>query len=211
MAWASMCSCSLYASPGDRGTPSIQVVGLFKDVAIIRQNNQQTVLRVGTSRNGLRLIEASSERAVFEYQGHKISHSLSDSPVLNFSGGGTSGEVRIVANNGSYQLSGSINGVGQEFILDTGATYVTLTAHQAQALGINYLHQGKHLQLRTANGVADAYLVTVDSVRVGDIQINQVQAAVLPNFNSDKILLGASFLNNVSLVSEGQVMLLQKK
>ena len=215
MWWLMLCALLAHLTAYATATaisPSIQVVGLFKNTAIIRHNNHETIMRVGVqTSNGLRLVEADSNHAIFEFQGRRVSHTLSDSPVLSLTGNSSPAQVRIVASNGSYTLSGSINGQSEEFILDTGATYVTMSASQADQLGIDYLHQGRLTQMHTANGTADAYLVTVASVKVGNIEVNQVQAAVLPAFRSDKILLGVSFLNNVAMTHEGQVMLLQKK
>jgi len=215
MWWLMVCAIlahlTAYAAPAAL-SPSIQVVGLFKNTAIILQNNHQTVMRVGMrNSDGLQLVEADSDHAVFEFRGRRLAHRLSDSPILSLAGSSSAAEVRILANNGSYLMSGAINGHAEEFILDTGATYVTMSATQAEQLGIDYLHLGKRTQMHTANGTADAYLVTVASVKVGEIEVNQVQAAVMPTFRSDKILLGVSFLNNVAMIHEGQVMLLQKK
>lgn len=213
--WLMVCTLlahlSAYAAPA-APVPSIQVVGLFKNTAIIRQNNHQTVMRVGTrNSDGLQLLEADSDHAVFEFRGRRLAHSLSDSPILSLAGSSSATEVRILANNGSYTMSGSINGHAEEFILDTGASYVTMSTVQADQLGLDYIHQGQRTQMHTANGMADAYLVTVASVKVGEIEVNQVQAAIMPGFRADKILLGVSFLNNVAMIHEGQVMLLQKK
>jgi aspartyl protease family protein len=210
--------CTLLANLtayGAIAAPQIKVVGLFKDTAIIRQqDNRETVLRTGMSTsNGLKLLSANSDYALFEYQGQRIKHQLTDSPVLSFAPAGASltQEVRIPASNGMYTMSGLINGKPQNFILDTGASYVTLSTHHADQLGVSYRDKGKHIQLNTANGRTDAYLINLDKVTVGDIEVANVQAAVMENLSSDKILLGMSFLGNVSMTHEGQVMLLQKK
>lgn len=194
-------------------SPQITVVGLFKDTAIIRQqNNQETLLRAGMSTaSGIKLLSANSDFALFEYRGQRIKHHLADSVIISFAEASLNQEVRIPANNGMYTMSGMINGKAENFILDTGASYVTLSTRHADQLGVNYLNKGKLVQLNTANGKADAYLVTLDKVTVGNIEVANVQAAVMENLSSDKILLGMSFLGNVSMTHEGQVMLLQKK
>lgn len=208
----SIALAGLISLPGYSATASFQVIGLFKDTAIVRLQNRETVLRVGMPANqGLRLISASSEQAVFEYQGRRFQHGLSDSPILARAASGASQEMRILPEHGMYILSGQINGYSQSFILDTGATYVTLSTRHADAMGINYLNQGRRTQLNTANGKADAYLVQLESVHAGNIEVKNVQAAILENLSTDKILLGMSFLNSVSMSNEGQVMLLQKK
>lgn len=217
MYWIVVCTLlanlTAYGATTNLTSPQIQVVGLFKDTAIIRQqNNRETVLRTGMmTGNGLKLVAANSDYALFEYRGQRIKHHLTDSPILSFAQASLTQEVRIPASNGMYTMSGLVNGQAQNFILDTGASYVTLSTRHADQLGVNYLNSGKRIQLNTANGKADAYLVSLDKVTVGDIEVAHVQAAVMENLSSDKILLGMSFLGNVSMTHEGQVMLLQKK
>ena len=217
MYWVVICTLlanlAAYGAPAALAGQQFQVVGLFKDTAIIRQKNQtETLLRAGMSTSsGLKLLSANSDYALFEYRGQRIKHHLTDSPVLNFAQSSLTQEVRIPASNGMYTMSGLINGKSQDFILDTGASYVTLSTRHADQLGVNYLNNGKHIQLNTANGTAGAYLVTLDKVTVGNIEVANVQAAVMENLSTDKILLGMSFLGNVSMTHEGQVMLLQKK
>jgi len=80
------------------------------------------------------------------------------------------------------------------FLVDTGATLVALPASEAKRLGINYL-QGQRGQVQTANGVAVAYRVKLDSVRIGDIEVNNVDAVVSENDAMGVTLLGMSFLN----------------
>lgn len=215
MFWLIICGilAELTAYAAAANAPVIQVVGLFKDTAIIRQDKRETLLRVGmNSGNGLKLIEANSEQAVFEYRGRRFTHALTDSPVISIdSTPSRTQEVRLLANNGMYMMSGMVNGHYTDFVLDTGATYVTLGARQANQLGIDYLNTGKKVQLNTANGKADAWLVKLDKVQVGEVEVSQVVAAIMENMGTDKALLGMSFLSNVSMSNEGQVMLLQKK
>lgn len=208
--WLLLCGLLANLTAYGAALPNIQVVGLFKDTAIIRSQNKEAVLRTGMrNSDGVRLVSANSDVAIFEFRGQQYRHSLTE--VTSFGVAPRADQVRIEATNGTYLLNGEINGRSQNFIVDTGATYVTLGTRQADELGIDYLHSGRVTQLHTANGTADAYLVMVDSVKVGDIEVKQVQAAVLPTFTADKVLLGASFLGNVSMVNQGQVMLLQKK
>jgi aspartyl protease family protein len=63
----------------------------------------------------------------------------------------------------------------------------------------------------TANGTAIAYKVTLDTVRVGDIAINNVDAVVLEGGQLPFALLGMSFLNRMEMKREGQVMILTRR
>jgi len=105
---------------------------------------------------------------------------------------------------------GSINGGSVRFLVDTGATLVTLPASEARRLGIDYL-RGRRGQMQTANGVAAVYRVTLDSVRIGDIEVNGVDAVVSEGGAMSMSLLGMSFLNRMEMRRDGQNMTLTKR
>mgnify|MGYP001566123485 FL=1 len=96
------------------------------------------------------------------------------------------------------------------FLVDTGATLVSLAASEAKRLGINYL-QGVRGRIQTANGVATAYRVKLDTVRIGDITINNVDAVVGENDAMGVSLLGMSFLNRMEMKRDGQSMTLTRR
>ena len=105
---------------------------------------------------------------------------------------------------------GSINGGSLRFLVDTGATLVALPAAEARRLGINYL-QGQRGQVQTANGATVAYRVKLDTVRIGDIEVNNVDAVVSEGDTMGITLLGMSFLNRMEMKRDGQSMTLTKR
>jgi aspartyl protease family protein len=111
---------------------------------------------------------------------------------------------------GHFVTTGAINGGSVRFLVDTGATLVALPAAEARRLGIDYL-QGPRGQMQTANGVAMAYRVKLDTVRIGDIEINNVDAVVSEGDSMGVTLLGMSFLNRMEMKRDGQHMTLTKR
>jgi aspartyl protease family protein len=111
---------------------------------------------------------------------------------------------------GHFVTMGSINGGSVRFMVDTGATFVSLSASEARRLGINYL-QGQRGQLQTANGLTAAYRVKLDTVRIGDIELNNVDAVVGESDAMGVSLLGMSFLNRMEMKRDGQSMTLTKR
>jgi aspartyl protease family protein len=111
---------------------------------------------------------------------------------------------------GHFVTMGSINGGSVRFLVDTGATLVALPAAEARRLGINYL-QGQRGQVQTANGAAVAYRVKLDTVRIGDIEVNNVDAVVSEGDTMGVTLLGMSFLNRMEMKRDGQSMTLTKR
>jgi aspartyl protease family protein len=111
---------------------------------------------------------------------------------------------------GHFVTTGSINGGSVRFLVDTGATIVGLPAADARRLGIDYLH-GQRGQVQTANGVAVAYRVKLDTLRIGDIEVNNVDALVSEGDTMGVTLLGMSFLNRMEMKRDGQSMTLTRR
>jgi len=102
-----------------------------------------------------------------------------------------------------------VNGGSVRFLVDTGATTIALPAADARRLGIDYL-KGPRGIVQTAGGPTAAYKVTLDTVRVGDIAINSVDAVVI-EAGLPFALLGMSFLNRTEMKREGETMVLTKR
>jgi aspartyl protease family protein len=98
-------------------------------------------------------------------------------------------------NDGHVLLNAEVNGVPIQFLIDTGATWVSLTREDAAragvAGGLNY-----SVAMTTANGVAKAAPVTLRRVRIGELEVDDVSATVLQE-QGGVSLLGQSFLNRL--------------
>ncbi|HLV48430.1 MAG TPA: TIGR02281 family clan AA aspartic protease [Aliidiomarina sp.] len=92
---------------------------------------------------------------------------------------------------GHYLANGRINQRPVTFLLDTGATQVAIPGRLASHLG---LRQGVQVQVRTANGLAVAYQTELNELQLGGILLRNVAATIVPDYNSDHILLGMSAL-----------------
>jgi aspartyl protease family protein len=86
---------------------------------------------------------------------------------------------------------------------------ISIGRADARRVGINYLQGQKGLS-NTANGVAPVYKVKVDTVRIGDITLNNVDALVHDQ-DIPWVLLGMSFLNRVEMRREGGNLTLIKR
>jgi aspartyl protease family protein len=108
---------------------------------------------------------------------------------------------------GHYTTPGTINGQATSFLIDTGATSVAMSQAEADKLGLRYIN-GKHIVTQTANGTVPAYLIELSSIRIGDIEVRNVSAIVIPA-QMPHVLLGNSFLNRFQLRRENDVMTLE--
>lgn len=95
---------------------------------------------------------------------------------------------------GHYVANGEINGRTVTFLLDTGATTVALSTRLARELD---LQRGPEIQLETANGVAVGFKTRLNSVRLGDIVVREVNAVFSDGMMDDTVLLGMSFLKHL--------------
>jgi aspartyl protease family protein len=192
----------------------INVVGLSSGKAVIQLNSspKPRVLRDGDALpGGIKLIKATPESALFEINGKRRSLTLGNNQISNArSTFNASSSVTLVADvRGQFMTTGSINGATVQMLVDTGATFVALGIADARRMGINYL-QGERAVSRTANGIAHVFKVKLDSVRVGDISLTNVDATI---HDSDMpfALLGMSFLNRVEMRREGTDLTLTKR
>lgn len=188
----------------------ISVSALFPGKAILIINGgKPRVLSAGQSTaEGVKLISADSRRAVVEVDGKRRTLALGESIATSFA---TSGKptVRLTAlSDGHFVTDGSINGVGVQFLVDTGATFVAMSVDEARRIGVPYLNGSRGFS-STANGIVETYRVVLDTVKLGEITLNNVEGSVLPG-NMPGVLLGMSFLKRLQMTRENNTMVLTK-
>jgi len=108
--------------------------------------------------------------------------------------------------SGHYTAPGTINGQAVNFLLDTGATDVAVSAGLARKLGLRF---GPQVSLQTANGVVRGSLTRLEEVSLGGISIKNVRATIAPGLGSE-VLLGMSFLGKLDWQQSGDVLLLKQ-
>ena len=122
----------------------------------------------------------------------------------------SAGQLEVVLERnaqGHYLANGSINGEPVEFLVDTGATYLGIPAAVARRLG---LKRGIESSSLTAAGQVRVYLVTLDSVELGNIERRQVRASVIPDMPGESVLLGMSFLRDLEIAGIGHARIVAR-
>lgn len=188
----------------------ISVVGLFpnKAVLVVNGGTPKTYSVGATISEGVKLVAASDSTATIEANGKRQAIAIGEHVNRSAPSGPASVTLKPDG-RGHYMVQGQINGGTVRMLLDTGATSVALPASEATRLGINY-KAGRPGYVSTANGTAPAYLVKLDTVRIGDIELNQVDGVVQEQ-GLPFILLGMSFLNRTEMRREGDQMTLTKR
>jgi aspartyl protease family protein len=192
----------------------INVVGLTAGKAVVSiEGGKPRTLSVGqVTPEGVKLISASSESAVFEVNGERRTLAVGEGAAVASAAparGGTS--VTLFADSrGHFTTIGVVNGVSLPFLVDTGATAVVLSSADARRAGVNYL-SGARALTQTANGVVPVYAIKLDSLRIGDITVNNVDASVIEGDKLPVALLGMSFLNRMEMRREGTTLTLIRR
>lgn len=189
----------------------ITVNGLFDGGAILVIDGKHRLMRVGDrSPEGVRLVAANAATATFKYGSEEQTLGLNRTISTQFAEP-EKAQTRIPSGHGGHYFTpGRINGLAVEFLVDTGATSVAMSLPTAKALGLNY-RIGEKIELSTANGYTAAYMIMLDSVRVGEVEVRNVAAAVSMSDFPAEILLGNSFLSRVDMRRENGVLVLESK
>ena len=106
---------------------------------------------------------------------------------------------------GNYTLRGSINGVPLRFIVDTGASTVSVSAAQARRMG---LVGCRGTLAQTANGHVQGCMSVAHELRFGPFRAHDVEVAVLPDLGGEA-LLGMNVLSQLQVVQQDGHMLLR--
>jgi aspartyl protease family protein len=116
-------------------------------------------------------------------------------------------EVRLKQNRAGHYVSGGvINGQPVVFLLDTGATHVSVPMHLAEQLN---LQMGRSSWVQTANGRVQVAQTSIQRLSIGDIQLDNVRANLNPGFKQNEILLGMSALKQLEFTQKGEWLILR--
>jgi len=190
----------------------VRVVGLFPGAAVLNVEGQRKLVKVGQiGPGGVVVVSADSRGAVLRVDGVERSYSLSREYSEGFAEAQKKQLSVAKGIGGHYWVAGSINGQSIQFLVDTGATSVALNDEHARRLGIDYRVSGSPLQVSTASGTARGWRVTLDRVKLGELEVLGVEAVVLEGGSPAEALLGMSFLSRVGWKVEQDVLVLESK
>ena len=106
-------------------------------------------------------------------------------------------EIRVpLGPDGHYWVDAEINGVQQRFLIDTGATYTTISAEVAREAMVDDGDVPHKVNLHTANGDTSADVASIHHLQVGSITANDMQTIIAPDMGTTNVL-GMNFLTSL--------------
>ena len=183
-----------------------------KALLVIDGGKPRWVVVGETSPEGVKLISVSGDAAVVDLGGKRETLTMGQSARLagNARSSGTQSVTLIADNQGHFVATGAINGITVRFLVDTGASLISMSSTEAKRLGINYT-AGQRAMTSTANGMVQTYRVKLDEVRLGELTLNNVDGMVHVGDSLPIVLLGMSFLNRMEMKRDGEKMILTKR
>lgn len=195
---------------GPAAAQQVQLNGMLgARAALLLIDGVPKTLEVGATAQGVRLLALEDDRAVVDIRGRRLTLTLGAAPgrVLPNAAVERRRITMPMGPGGHFTTVGMINGQTTNFLVDTGATTISISQIEADKLGLRYLN-GRRVITHTANGAVPAFLIELASVRIGDVEVRDVTAIVIPG-QMQHVLLGNSFLNRFQMQRENDVMTLE--
>ena len=191
----------------------LNVVGLFTGKALVSINGSAPQsIGAGQIKNGVKLISADSESATFMVEGKRQTLKMGQAASVTGSAGpATNDPVSLYADQAGHFLGNlTINGASLKYLVDTGASSVAMNSGDAKFAKIDYEKGEKGLS-STANGVVQVYRVKLNTLKIGTIVLNNIDAAVIEGGSPPVVLLGMSALNRLDMKRDNSILTLTKK
>jgi len=193
---------------------SVALAGMLGSKALlVVDGSAPKTVAAGETHQSVKVISTSADQAVIEQSGKRHTLRVGEAPVSMGGSGASAGRgTRIVlteSGGGHFMTAGQINGRAVQFMVDTGATSIGMSVADAERAGIAY-KTGQPVRMSTANGTTEGFRITLNSVRVGDVEVYDVAAVVTPQ-SMPFLLLGNSFLSRFQMRRENNLMTLDKR
>lgn len=188
----------------------VAVAGVIgsRAILVVDGGTPQTVAPGSRTREGVKLIAVDGEVATVEFDGKRERLRMGER-VVHSAGSGADRLMLQADSRGHFVTRGRVNGVPAQFLVDTGATLVSLGRSDAERAGLDY-RKGTPGMSSTANGNVRIWRMQVDTLEVGGLKVHNVDAAIHEQ-DMPVSLLGMSFLNRMQWQREGDKLILHKR
>jgi len=205
-------AAALLVAAGAACAQNVSLSGRLGDKALLIIDGAPRTVATGATVQGVRLVGLNDAGATVEVGGKRVQLPMGGAQVNLGGAPSEGGGTRIVlsaTSGGHFWTDGSINGRVVRFLVDTGATNVSMSEGEARRLGID-LSKAQRGIANTANGQVVAHRVSLGAVRVGDVTVYNVDATIVPA-QMETVLLGNSFLSRFQMKRENDTLTLDKR
>jgi aspartyl protease family protein len=194
------------------GAQTVLLQGTLGNKALlIVDGSAPKAVAAGESHKDVKVLSVAGDQATLEIGGKRQTLRVGDAPAHVGGAVAPAGNKIVLSadTGGHFMAQGRINGKAVQFMVDTGATNIAMSETEATRLGIDY-KKGRLGRAGTANGTVIVYGVRLASVRIGEVEIYDVEAAVVPAA-MPYILLGNSFLSRFQMRRDNDMMVLERR
>ena len=185
----------------------VALIGVIGDRAavIAIDGGEPKTIKLGQTWNGVKVVAVEKTRATIEIEGKQRVLQLGQHHRGAAQSEGRQSVTLAADPRGHFFADATVNDLPVRFVVDTGASVVVLSAADAVRLGLDY-RKGQRANMQTANGATTGYLVKLEKVRVGGIELHNVDGVVVDQGLGSVALLGMSFLNRLEMRRDGEKM-----
>jgi len=195
---------------GNAGAQDVGLAGVMGSKAMLMINGSEPQsVAVGQSLDGVKVVSVQGDQVVVEIGGRKRPLRVGQHAIGAAAADGSGKVIMTADNQGHFYTTGTVNGVSVRFLVDTGATMISLGASDARRIGLDF-NRGQKGMTQTANGQSAVSKIQLDTVRVGDMTLHNVDA-LIHQTEMPMALLGMSFLNRMEMQRDGSTMTLKKR
>lgn len=189
------------------------MIGVFpgRGAVLVVDGAKPQSVKVGQKIGAVTLVSVDKVGAVVDDAGRRRAIALGQHLAGAQPAAGRAPQVTLARNErGQFLTNAQVNGGAIHFLVDTGANVVAIPGNEARRLGLDFSKGTKGIA-QTANGPAPIYRLKLDSVKVGEIELLNVDAIVMDGGGLAQPLLGMSFLDRVEMRRDGDKMTLVRR
>lgn len=198
---------------GQQPGPVVILSGVLGSKALlVVDGSAPRLVAPGEHFRGVRVVSTQGQSAVLEIAGQRQTVRIGDAPVSvgQPAAPGNGGRIVLSADSdGHFVAQGQLNSKPVQFLIDTGATTIGVSVSDADRIGLQYKH-GQPVQVATANGVVAGWKIRLNSVRMNEVEVRDVDAVVTP-IAMPFVLLGNSYLARFQMTRNSSQMVLDKR
>lgn len=188
----------------------VGLAGIMGSKAMLMINGgEPQAVPVGQTVDGVKVLSIQGDQATIEVGGKKRPLRVGQHAIGAGNGDGSDKIIMTADVQGHFFTTGNINGTSVRFLVDTGASMISLGATDARRIGLDF-NRGQKALTNTANGQVVVSKVQLDTVRIAGVTLHNVDALIHQN-EMPIALLGMSFLNRMEMQRDGSTMTLKKR